>query len=115
MASYGNFFLKCKKLVKKESPYRTGNLRINAIKSERISSHEYKIYVDNGVAPYMPYTNEKWVSPRWNGKQNPNENWWDRAFDSVVNYLTHDLHGEVEKQRQFTQEYNSNGLKKNRK
>ena len=25
--------------------------------------------------PYVPYTVEKWISPRWRGRKNPNEQW----------------------------------------
>ena len=40
-------------------------------------------YAGNQQAYYMPYTNEKWVSPRWHGKQNPNEDWFDKAIYDV--------------------------------
>lgn len=42
------------------------------------------VYVGNKQAYYMPYTNEKWISPRWKGKQNPNYRWWDKSIDDVV-------------------------------
>ena len=38
-----------------------------------------KIYMDEGIAPYVVYTNEPWLSPYWRGKQNPNEGWWERV------------------------------------
>lgn len=70
------------------SPIDTGNLRYNSIKYEFVDNKTFKIYVDEEIAPYMPYTNEPWISPKWNGKQNPNEGWWDnKAYPSVVNTI----------------------------
>ena len=45
-------------------------------------------YCGNEQAYYMPYTNEKWISPRWHGKQNPNEDWWDKAIYDVCDLST---------------------------
>lgn len=42
-------------------------------------------YVGNEQAYYMPYTNERWISPRWKGKKNPNEDWWDNAIYDIGN------------------------------
>lgn len=42
------------------------------------------VYVGSKEAYYMPYTNEEWVHPRWKGKKNPNEHWWDKAIAQVV-------------------------------
>ena len=48
----------------------------------------FTIFVeDDQVAPYMPYTNEPWISPKWNGKKNPNEAWWQDAVKLVREYL----------------------------
>lgn len=41
-------------------------------------------YVGNTQAYYMPYTNEKWISPHWKGKKNPNENWFDESIHDVA-------------------------------
>ena len=48
----------------------------------------------DGIAPYMPYTNETWLSPRWNGKQNPNEGWWNDSIEFIVQYIGKRLGGE---------------------
>ena len=43
---------------------------------------------------YMPYTEEKWISPRWNGRQNPNQDWFKGdAYPLVVRYLALGLGG----------------------
>lgn len=49
---------------------RSGGALRNSIRIEND-----KVIVGNDVAFYAVYTNEKWISPRWHGKQNPNENW----------------------------------------
>lgn len=72
-------------IIKENSPYRTGNLRHNAIKFRLISSNKVVIEVNETIAPYMVYTNEPWISPRWNGKTNPNEGWWNRAVERAIN------------------------------
>ena len=66
-----------------EAPKDTGNLRKNAIKLEWIDQNTARIYVDEAIAPYMPYTNEPWVSSWWRGRQNPNLYWFDVAAQAA--------------------------------
>lgn len=40
-------------------------------------------YAGSERAYYMPYTNERWISPHWKGKKNPNESWFDEAGHDV--------------------------------
>lgn len=82
-------------LVKKVAPIDTGNLRYNAINYEFLDADTCIIKVSLDVAPYMPYTNEPWVSPRWKGKPNPNQGWWQEAFLKVLTYLADELEGEI--------------------
>lgn len=70
----------------------TGNLKYNALNVIK-KEDGYHIYIDedvvrlkNGV-PYVVYTNEKWISPKWKGAKNPNENW----FDNVALLLAQEL------------------------
>lgn len=70
--------------MKPHTPIRTGNLRYNSIKGEAMQFASFsvgKVYIDEDIAPYMPYTNEPWISPKWHGKKNPNEGWFG---DSMV-------------------------------
>lgn len=76
---YGNW---CKK--------STGNLAFNAAKIETYGDSA-TIYVDEEVAPYMPYTTEKWISPKWKGHKNPNEGWFDRSSFVVAEALADNL------------------------
>ena len=66
------------------SPIDTGNLRYEAIRLVRHTENEYLIVVNAEIAPYAVYTNESWVSPKWEGKQNPNEHWIDNAVRAIV-------------------------------
>lgn len=88
--------------VRKYAPRDTGNLADKALRGEwQIDRREgfqkkFVIWVDTsgstknplpGKAPYMPFTNEPWISEFWRGKQNPNENWWNDAAEFVYLYL----------------------------
>lgn len=44
---------------------------------------QVECYAGSEQAYYMPYTNERWISPRWKGKKNPNERWFDEAIYDV--------------------------------
>ena len=35
----------------------------------------------------MPFTNEVWKSPKWNGKKNPNQGWWNNAMEMVIAFI----------------------------
>lgn len=70
-------------LLKNNTPYDTGNLSNNGVRFE-FTGNECHIYVDEAIAPYMPFTNEEWISPRWNGKKNPNEAWWQTTVEDML-------------------------------
>lgn len=76
-------------------PIDTGNLRYNAFKIARTGINSWRIYIDHAIAPYDIYVNGKWVSPKWNGKQNPNEGFWQEVCDFIVDYLHQKLGGEL--------------------
>ena len=91
-------------LVKISSPINTGNLRHNAIRYEFIDKDTFKIYVDESIAPYMPFTNEIWLSEKWINKKtgikavNPNEGWWqNKAVGSVILGIMRELDVETVK------------------
>ena len=72
----------------------TGNMAFNALRYE-ITTDTVRIYVDEAIAPYVPYTNEPWISPRWHGKKNPNEGWWQRFVEEFNRRLVNKLHGVI--------------------
>lgn len=84
-------------LVKQHSPIDTGNLRNNSIQIKFISEDECRIYVDEAIAPYMPYTNEPWLSPRWKGAKNPNERWWDNLAEEIADFIAMETNAQAKK------------------
>lgn len=101
---FDRVFLEAVDQLRKLAPKDTGNLAYNAIKYKWIAENKFVIYVDIGdikmiktrivgLAPYMPFTNEKWISPKWNGKQNPNQGWWNDAIEIVIRFIAKRLGG----------------------
>lgn len=86
-------------VIYNDAPHRTNNLRRNALKMEMVAPHHWRIYVDQNIAPYMPYTNEPWISPRWNGKENPNEKWWERRTEEALRHVAALLQGEIKREK----------------
>lgn len=75
----------------------TGNLKYNAIKLDYLGNGVYRIYVDESIAPYMPYTNEPWTSPKWKGAKNPNEKWFENAQLEITEQIAQNLQGKYTK------------------
>ena len=87
---------KAVKAVKKVAPRKSGHLADNGVRIEYPSPNICRIYVDTTtMAPYMPYTNEPWISPKWNGKKNPNEGWWQGTLPMVCNIIAQELKGVI--------------------
>lgn len=70
----------------------TGNLAFNSFKYEW-RGDDFHIYIDEDIAPYMVYTNEEWISPKWHGKKNPNEGWWNAFCEQFIYYLAKTFDG----------------------
>jgi len=91
------------------APIDTGNLRYNAIRIEWINENSFELYVDERIAPYMPYTNEVWrqklikmgnflpgqVVERMRTWRNPNEGWFDRAARTIALYAAQKTGGMI--------------------
>lgn len=81
-------------------PKDTGNMAYNATLLARVGNNQWEIYVSgdgtHGIAPYAPFTTEPWISPRWHGKRNPNEGWWQRFADFIATEVAKTLGGTVE-------------------
>lgn len=73
-------------------PYDTGNLKFNAIKGIWINPNLYRIYIDEEVAPYVYFTQEKWEK----GK-NPNEGWVEKAVNYIAQYIAQRLGGTIQR------------------
>ena len=108
---FDKVFLHAVEVIRKHAPVKTGNLKHNAIKYKWLNDHQFEIkinvgdveqFVENGryeqgIAPYTPFTNEVWISPRWNGKKNPNEGWWNSAVVDAINVIARSLGGKLDK------------------
>ena len=73
--------------LKSVCPYRTGNLERNGIRIQ-IEGNGLKVIIGHETSKqlgeYAVYTNEPWISPRWGGKQNPNEGWIERGIKKAI-------------------------------
>lgn len=72
----------------------TGNMAFNALKY-REEGNAFIVYIDDAIAPYFPYTEYPWISPRWNGKSNPNEGWVERFQEEFARRLAQRLGGKI--------------------
>lgn len=93
------FFNVCKEVAEELRseifiPVDTGNLKDHGLQY-REEGDAYHIWIDLEQAPYMPYTNEPWTSPKWNGKTNPNEGWWEVWCETFMNRLAQKLRGKL--------------------
>jgi len=53
------------------------------------------IVIGGEIAPYAVYTNEPWLSPKWNGKENPNLYWIQSAIEEARPVLVAMLSGTI--------------------
>ena len=74
----------------------TGNLKYNSLRVLKVPDGVY-VYIDENIAPYAVYTNEKWISPKWKGAKNPNENWWEKMVTKFAQDLADELNGVLKK------------------
>lgn len=91
--------------IRSKTPIDTGNLRASTV-SKRVNSNTWEIYVnagdgpyvkyDRGLAPYVPFVNEPWVSSYWRGKVNPNQGYWNRAVEGAIQRLAKMTGGTLE-------------------
>ena len=82
----------CADILRARSPYKTGNLRYHAVKTEFPDADTCRIYVDEKIAEYMPYTNEQWIN---RSGDNPNEGWFDEAAQEIVQYIANKTQGDI--------------------
>ena len=85
--------------LRSQTPYRSGNLRTHGVTMRRVANNVWEIYIDVDQAPYMKYTNENWnqFRPPLQGKKNPNEGWWNRVCEEVMDRMARILGAQLEK------------------
>ena len=84
--------LKAVEKVREIAPFDTGNLRNDSIQFYKKNENTFVIEVNEDIAPYMPCTNEPWESPKWHGKKNPNQNWWESATKAVADMIANEIY-----------------------
>ena len=67
-----------------KAPKDTGNLALNAIRKAYDDNGMPLIVIGGEVAPYAVFTNEPWIDDKWNGAQNPNQGWIQRAIQEAA-------------------------------
>lgn len=76
----------------------TGKMAFNALQV-RVRTYQRKpaveIFMDENIAPYVVYTNEPWISPKWRGKKNPNEGWWDKFLEELLKRVAKKINGNL--------------------
>ena len=75
-------------------PRDTGNMAYDALEYY-MEGNDLIVRVNPDIAPYVPYTNEPWVSPKWHGKKNPNEGWWQRFCEEFAKRLAKAIRGTI--------------------
>lgn len=87
-------------MIRARTPRDTGNLRMNATKSEPLSNSAFRIYINtegdhlpssqDGIAPYFVFVN---YAPTLRGKPNRNYGYWERAIDECARWVATTLGG----------------------
>lgn len=72
----------------------TGNMAFNALKYV-VEGDVFRVYIDEQIAPYVWYTIKPWLSPRWHGKRNPNQDWNKIFQDEFAARLARRLGGRM--------------------
>lgn len=67
-----------------DTPYDTGNLKLNALQVRKVAPYQYEIYIDLGIAPYQEYLNER---DSLRGRPNRHHEWWEKMRVNVAKYL----------------------------
>lgn len=75
-------------------PRDTGHMAFEALRYE-VTEEGIQIGVEGNIAPYAPYTEYPWISPKWWGKKNPNEGWWERFREEFARRLAARLGGKI--------------------
>lgn len=74
-------------IIANQSPYDTGNLRINAIKAEWVDTQHtaLRIYIDESALLRISKINyQEWLE---NSPRSPHRGWFERACADAANYI----------------------------
>jgi len=87
---FDRFRLEALAYIQARAPRRTGNLKANIRYQKTPKGFEIIIDID-----YMKYTEEAWISPRWNGRENPNLYWLRESVKRLAEKFANKLGGTV--------------------
>lgn len=73
----------------------TGNMAFNGLRYDE-KADGISWYMDETIVPYFRATNDPWISPKWHGKQNPNEGWWDKYCERKVQQIRENIKAEFD-------------------
>lgn len=86
---------KCLEYMRAICPVDSGNMR-DTMRAVKTARNQYAVIINpDNLAYYAVYTNEKWISDRWNGRKNPNEKWIDSGVTTFAMYLAQALGGKL--------------------
>ena len=75
-------------------PKDTTNLSRNIL-LQYVSKDKIRIVIGNENADYAVFTNEPWISDKWNGKKNPNEGWVNKTIMEAQLMIQQLMSGEI--------------------
>lgn len=81
---------------RKKPPKSKGNMATNGL-GYREENDAFIVYIDLAKAPYFPFTEYPWTSPRKGGKKNPNEGWVERFQEEFARRFADKLGGKIER------------------
>lgn len=76
--------------IRANAPVRSGRLKTSIQSITTQDGYEISVNVD-----YMVYTEERWISPRWNGRENPNLYWLRRTVETLVRQWASQYGGKI--------------------
>lgn len=69
-----------------DTPYDTGNLKINALQMRKVGAFNYEIFIEIDIAPYQTYLNER-ETVGGTSHRNRHWHWWEKMRVNVSEYL----------------------------
>lgn len=82
--------------IRARTPYATGNLAENATLIRSIGNNEIRIYVDENIAPYFKYVNNKGTRiSKGRIRTNPNYMYFQHAVEVATENLARKINGVI--------------------
>ena len=72
--------------VHPDTPYDTGNLKLNALQMRKVGDYNYEIFIEIDIAPYQKYLNER-EKVGGTSHRNRHQHWWEKMRVNVAEYI----------------------------